>query len=53
MTNPSLDQAPTIKPFGARFEQPAVRESQRPLGSTQIGNDDTGTWRSDTQEADT
>ena len=49
-TAPSEPVTKTTFPFVARW---AERGVDVPYSSTKIGDDDTGTYRSDTEEADT
>jgi hypothetical protein len=39
--------------FASRFAVTGLSREQTPISSVQIGNDDTNTWRRDTEDADT
>jgi hypothetical protein len=42
-----------VRPLAALFEEPRDLRPVVPHGSTQIGNDDTGTWSKSTEDNDT
>lgn len=42
-----------VRPLAALFEEPRENVPVTPQGSTQIGNDDTGTWSKSTEDNDT
>jgi hypothetical protein len=48
-----LPEAPDVEVFAARFRVAARPADVTPRGSYEIGNDDTGTWRQDTEDRDT